>query len=456
MTEKIASLDGLVPDRLAPRTPQDRARGLSISTVDIGFHDFEVGNAAAAAGHRRGLGRRARLRRRRRARPAPGTMISCAPRSARWPPAGASTCRRRWCARSTIWSRRAAASPRCASRPASRTSIPIAPASASSWRPSNRGSAAAPVARAGAEPLDHQPVIGPDRARLLGAGFAQRSGRGSARRQRAGEPVPEQGVRPRRRRRVVDDLAQRHRPARLLAGPAQHGQRDRAIVGGLQEDLGLALAGQRAGDVEGAADAGDSRRRAGDGRFAQDLAQPRRASRRERRAARRARPAAARRAGSGPAARQQQIFGAAARIRAGAAARVVGQVDEIADPGRQCRRRRESARRHRPRSGSGGARPDIRRLALATSASASLDPDMGDDRRRQREIGEIGIAQRRRGQEAFATQRVGPRPRAAAAARPKTLHAHHSPLNTGVGGVLSCLALTVHCGGNSPACICSQ
>ena len=93
---------------------QDRARGLR----PAGRHRlprFRGRQAAAAAGHGRGLGRRAQLRRHRRARRAPGITISCAPRSARSPTAAASTSRRRSCARSTISSPPAAASPRCAS-----------------------------------------------------------------------------------------------------------------------------------------------------------------------------------------------------------------------------------------------------------------------------------------------------------------------------------------------------
>ena len=63
MTQNIAQLDGLVPDRLAPKTRKIVLEDYCLA-VDIGFHDFEVGNAAAAAGHGRGLGRRAQLRRR--------------------------------------------------------------------------------------------------------------------------------------------------------------------------------------------------------------------------------------------------------------------------------------------------------------------------------------------------------------------------------------------------------
>ncbi|MGZ8999093.1 MAG: dihydroneopterin aldolase [Allosphingosinicella sp.] len=40
---KIARLDGLVPDRLAPKTRKIVLDGYDLS-VDIGFHDFEVGN----------------------------------------------------------------------------------------------------------------------------------------------------------------------------------------------------------------------------------------------------------------------------------------------------------------------------------------------------------------------------------------------------------------------------
>lgn len=41
--ENIARLDGLVPDRLAPRTRKIVLEAYDLS-VDIGFHDFEVGN----------------------------------------------------------------------------------------------------------------------------------------------------------------------------------------------------------------------------------------------------------------------------------------------------------------------------------------------------------------------------------------------------------------------------
>jgi 7,8-dihydroneopterin aldolase/epimerase/oxygenase len=42
MTQKIARLDGLVPDRLAPRTRKIVLEGYDLP-VDIGFHDFEIG-----------------------------------------------------------------------------------------------------------------------------------------------------------------------------------------------------------------------------------------------------------------------------------------------------------------------------------------------------------------------------------------------------------------------------
>src|SRR3546814_3521324 len=67
-------------------------------------------------------------------------------------------------------------------------------------------------------------------------------------RQRAGEAIPEQRVGPGRGRRVVDDLAQRDRPALLLARPAQDAERDRAAVGGREENLRLALAGKRSAE----------------------------------------------------------------------------------------------------------------------------------------------------------------------------------------------------------------
>ena len=41
--EKIARLDGLVPDRLAPKTRKIVLEDFDLN-VDIGFHDFEVGN----------------------------------------------------------------------------------------------------------------------------------------------------------------------------------------------------------------------------------------------------------------------------------------------------------------------------------------------------------------------------------------------------------------------------
>lgn len=43
MTLNIARLDGLVPDRLAPRTRKIMLEGFELP-VDIGFHDFEVGS----------------------------------------------------------------------------------------------------------------------------------------------------------------------------------------------------------------------------------------------------------------------------------------------------------------------------------------------------------------------------------------------------------------------------
>ena len=41
--EKIARLDGLVPDRLAPVTRKIVLEDYAL-TLDIGFHEFEVGN----------------------------------------------------------------------------------------------------------------------------------------------------------------------------------------------------------------------------------------------------------------------------------------------------------------------------------------------------------------------------------------------------------------------------
>lgn len=43
MTEFISRLDGLVPDHLQPRSRRIELRDLSVP-VDIGFHEFEVGN----------------------------------------------------------------------------------------------------------------------------------------------------------------------------------------------------------------------------------------------------------------------------------------------------------------------------------------------------------------------------------------------------------------------------
>jgi dihydroneopterin aldolase len=43
MTETVIKLDGLVPDRLAPRTRKIVLEDYCLP-VDIGFHDFEVGN----------------------------------------------------------------------------------------------------------------------------------------------------------------------------------------------------------------------------------------------------------------------------------------------------------------------------------------------------------------------------------------------------------------------------
>ena len=57
MMQNIATLDGLVPDRLAPRTRKIVLEGYDLS-VDIGFHDFEIGTppaygiyAGSAGGH---------------------------------------------------------------------------------------------------------------------------------------------------------------------------------------------------------------------------------------------------------------------------------------------------------------------------------------------------------------------------------------------------------------------
>nr|GFD53875.1 hypothetical protein [Tanacetum cinerariifolium] len=65
---------------------------------------------------------------------------------------------------------------------------------------------------------------------------------GEARGQRAGEAIPEQRIGRRRRCGLVDDLRQRHRPAGLLAGAAQHAERYRRAIAGGEEQLCLALA----------------------------------------------------------------------------------------------------------------------------------------------------------------------------------------------------------------------
>lgn len=44
MTEKIARLDGLVPDRLEPRTRKIVLEDFALD-LEIGFHDFEIGRA---------------------------------------------------------------------------------------------------------------------------------------------------------------------------------------------------------------------------------------------------------------------------------------------------------------------------------------------------------------------------------------------------------------------------
>lgn len=43
MTQNVATLDGLVPDRLAPKTRKIVLENYALP-VDIGFHEFEVGN----------------------------------------------------------------------------------------------------------------------------------------------------------------------------------------------------------------------------------------------------------------------------------------------------------------------------------------------------------------------------------------------------------------------------
>lgn len=43
MMDKIARLDGLVPDRLAPRTRKIVLEDFQLD-LDIGFHEFEIGN----------------------------------------------------------------------------------------------------------------------------------------------------------------------------------------------------------------------------------------------------------------------------------------------------------------------------------------------------------------------------------------------------------------------------
>ena len=82
----IASLDGLVPAQLAPEDAQDRARGLS-PAGRYRLPRFRDRQSAAAAVTVEVWVDEALLRRPTTTRPAPGTMISCAPRSARSPTA---------------------------------------------------------------------------------------------------------------------------------------------------------------------------------------------------------------------------------------------------------------------------------------------------------------------------------------------------------------------------------
>src|SRR3546814_2516770 len=51
-------------------------------------------------------------------------------------------------------------------------------------------------------------------------------------------------------RSTVDNLAERRGPAPRPVGGGQHGERHRVAGLGIQEQLRLALAGKRAGDVE--------------------------------------------------------------------------------------------------------------------------------------------------------------------------------------------------------------
>jgi hypothetical protein len=175
-------------------------------------------------------------------------MISCAPRSARSPPAAASTCRRRWPRDLRSGRGPARSHRRCGSRPASPTSIRIAPASASSSRfltllkltggvVSLRRAAwagpssAARISRAhrararGRAPADNRPGS----PRLVGAGLGEAL-RGSAR-QGAGEPVPEQGVGraaarpPRRRSRSARPTSAASRPAGAARSARPAGRR---------------------------------------------------------------------------------------------------------------------------------------------------------------------------------------------------------------------------------------
>ena len=106
---------------------------------------------------------------------------------------------------------------------------------------------------------------------------------------------------------------------------------------------------------------------------------------------------AARRSSSGRAGErcgEQQIFAAPPQLGR-AAARVVGKVDEVADPRRQARPGRGSARRDRPRRGSGDGRPGHSAPPPRLEPVDTARPGHGRrSARPRRQVGEIGIARR--------------------------------------------------------------
>jgi hypothetical protein len=241
-------------------------------------------------------------------------------------------------------------------------------------RPGNSAGSEARRRRAGtralAERAEDDGIVGGRLLAVFGGGAAELAERQVAR-QAAREAIPAQRVLARNRGAFVDDLAKGGRPASRSVGDGQDGDRHRLAGLGVEEQLRLALAGQRAGDVETVGDSGNRGRGAGlDQLDAAGAAAPRRRARD--------------RAGE----KQHGLLLFELRRLALCVER---KVDEIADPRRQRARSANQADHISLDIESREARREPR-CAFGFQQRRAVNARLDHHRGNCRQIGEIGIA----------------------------------------------------------------